>query len=182
MYLDSFWISAYQLTWNGGYMLVSLRISQDEDCVVKCGLCSVCVTSLANPLYSPVVRTNTELCLCHDKLGCTYYICLATHPPTCLLSKFFQRTNSRSKCTWEQLALKIWTYHRTHQTVFIFTLSVVISFVLFLVFLGLYGTCKNLWTVFKIDICILDYFKNDRLHIFSLIFILREKNKCIIYF
>lgn len=40
----------------------------DEDCVVKCGLCSVCVTSLANPHLhpsAPVVQTNTELCLCH---------------------------------------------------------------------------------------------------------------------
>lgn len=103
--------------------------------------------------------------------------------PPVYFPSFFRRTNSRSKCTWEQLALQIWTYHRTHQTVFIFTLSVVISFVLICFsFLGLYETCKNLWTVFKIDICILDYFKNDRLHIFSLIFILREKNKCIIYF
>lgn len=66
----------------------------DEDCVVKCGLCSVCVTSLANPYshsFTHVVQTNTELCLCHWRLGCSY-ICLAIHPPTvpvCFLENYF---------------------------------------------------------------------------------------------
>lgn len=50
VYLDSFGISAYQLTWNGAYCVGFFAHLPDEDCVVKCGLCSVCVTSPANPL------------------------------------------------------------------------------------------------------------------------------------
>lgn len=161
MYLDSFWISAYQLTWNDGYVLVSLSISQTKTVLFKCGLCSVCVTSLANPdsVSIPIVQTNTELCLCHSKLGCTLYICLAVHPPACLLfqlSKNLPENNLHCKSGLIIEHLK----------------QCSLSVLLYLFFRD---CMKHAKTVFKLTYAFLmiDY-------IFSLTFIFRKK--CIIYF
>lgn len=91
MYLDSFWISAYQLTWNGGYMLVSLRISQTRTVLlnVDCVRCNFTGQPPHSHSSILVVQTNTELCLMSLKTW--LYLYLLGHPSSHLSTSSFWR-------------------------------------------------------------------------------------------
>lgn len=75
MYLDPFSTPAYQLTGTVHTVYVGFAHFPDEDCVIKRGLCSVCVFTC----QGPVLQTDHDLCIFVIKL--LFFLCLAIHPP-----------------------------------------------------------------------------------------------------
>lgn len=104
-----------------------------EDCIVKCGLCSVCVTSLANPPTPTPHSPSSKLILSYVYVIETWlYQYLLCHPPlpplVYFLEQFLIKLYLRTTCKSSN----------TSKTVFTFMFTFILFF-----FKGLCETCKE---------------------------------------